>query len=192
MSRLPRPLARRIDRLAARAHAFHRHAHHPLCGAYAGEVIRLGRRARACRGCALAALGALAGAGLALAAPPLAAGAVWAGVAAFAAAALLALRLPLRARRPPKWATRALPMALGAAAATAGLRMGSAAGVAAALAALAAFGLAVRAYRRRGPDRRPCGGCPEAAGPGVCSGLAPVLRRERAFRRLAGAWIRGA
>ena len=30
MSRLPRPLARRIDRLSAKAHRFHRFAHHPL------------------------------------------------------------------------------------------------------------------------------------------------------------------
>jgi len=74
----------------------------------------------------------------------------------------------------------------------AGAREGSLAGWGAALAALAAFCLAVRAYRRRGPDRAPCAACPEAAGPGPCSGLAPVVRRERAFQRLAGAWIRGA
>ncbi len=40
MSRIPPAVARRVDRLALRAHAFHRWAHHPLCAWYAAEVIR--------------------------------------------------------------------------------------------------------------------------------------------------------
>ncbi len=59
---VPPELARRIDGLARAAHRFHRYAHHPLCAAYAGEVFRLGRRTRLCRGCTLVAIGAIAGA----------------------------------------------------------------------------------------------------------------------------------
>src|SRR3954471_6162611 len=59
---LPQRTVRAIDRLAQRAHAFHRFAHHPLCERYASELIPLGRRARLCRGCASAATGALLGA----------------------------------------------------------------------------------------------------------------------------------
>ncbi|MFL5271282.1 MAG: hypothetical protein ACJ79E_04370, partial [Anaeromyxobacteraceae bacterium] len=55
-------LARRLDRLARQAHRFHRFAHHPLCDAYAGEVLRVPRRTVVCRGCALAAAGVVAGA----------------------------------------------------------------------------------------------------------------------------------
>jgi hypothetical protein len=59
---VPLPLARRIDRLARRAHAFHRFAHHPLCEPYRGEVLRVGRRGRLCKGCTFLAAGLLAGA----------------------------------------------------------------------------------------------------------------------------------
>src|SRR3990172_5780311 len=69
VSHVPPALARRLDRLARRAHAFHRFAHHPLCPAYASEVILLGRRTRLSRGCALAAAGTAAGALAAFAAP---------------------------------------------------------------------------------------------------------------------------
>ena len=169
---LPRPLARRIDRLARSAHAFHRFAHHPLCERYASEVIAVGRRARICRGCALTVLGAAAGAiaGL-LFGPP-----GWLGwVALTAAVALLA-----SARRRPKTLSRALPMALLAVGATSSL-----AGAVASVGVLAAF---VAWYRRRGPDRSPCATCPERSAR-VCSGLAPMVLRERAFRRLTGSWI---
>src|SRR5579859_1379561 len=60
---IPVSLARRIDRLAWFAHAFHRFAHHPLCDRYQEELIPLGRRTRVCRGCSLALLGVLVGAG---------------------------------------------------------------------------------------------------------------------------------
>jgi hypothetical protein len=42
MSRVPESAARDLDRLAKRAHRFHRFAHHPLCAAYAGETLRVG------------------------------------------------------------------------------------------------------------------------------------------------------
>src|SRR3954452_7135005 len=66
MAHVPRPLARKLDRLARRAHRFHRFAHHPLCVEYAPEVIRLGRRMRVCRGCALSLGGGALGVGGAL------------------------------------------------------------------------------------------------------------------------------
>ena len=73
---LPRGVARRVSRLARGAHRFHRWSHHPLCVAYQGELVRLGRRARLCRGCAAVAVGGLAGvvAGLTLPAAALARG----------------------------------------------------------------------------------------------------------------------
>jgi hypothetical protein len=170
--RLPRPLARRIDRLARSAHAFHRFAHHPLCERYASEVIPLGRRARICRGCTLAVLGAAAGAaGGWLLGPP-----AWLGwVALTSALALLA-----SARRWPKSLSRGLPLALLAFGATASLACGLASAT-----ALSGF---VAWYRQRGPNRSPCAACPERSAR-VCSGLAPMVLRERAFRRLTGRWI---
>jgi hypothetical protein len=60
-ARLPFGLNVRLDRLARRAHAFHRFAHHPLCDRYAGELIVLRGRTRICRGCCYAAIGSLLG-----------------------------------------------------------------------------------------------------------------------------------
>src|SRR5947207_14201496 len=74
--RVPPALARRIDRLATRAHRFHRFAHHPLCDEYAGEVIRVGRHMRLCRGCTFAIAGGLAGGVVGLLARSLVAAAV--------------------------------------------------------------------------------------------------------------------
>jgi len=207
--RLPWTLARRLDRLARQAHAFHRLAHHPLCERYAGEVVRLGRpRAggrRICRGCALLALGALAGALLG-AAPGVSAGqgtlvaaadlaplvAGWPG--ALAALALLAGLCaaglaPRRGAARPKLLTRFVPMATAVALAVTGLRAGTPAGGALALGAAALVGGGVAFYRRRGPDRGPCQGCPQAPPGPRCDGLRPIARRERAFQRLAGRWI---
>ena len=187
MSRVPPALARRLDRLARRAHRFHRHAHHPLCPAYAGELVRLGRRAALCRGCASAGLGA--GLGLALGAllsPP-------GGPALLLAAALLgvALRFALGARRI-RWSkllTRAAPAALATATAVWGARAASAPGLASATCALAAVGVAVLAYRRRGPDRSPCQRCPERPSAVTCRGLRHLVRREAALARLSGRLI---
>lgn len=172
--RLPRRLARRVDRLARHAHAFHRFAHHPLCPAYAPELVRLGRRARVCRGCLLASLGGAAGFTLGFALRP-SVGLGWTILAAGCLLAALAHR-----HRFPKTLGRLGPAAAGGICAAAGL-----AGAAATAAALALW---LVAYRRRGPDRGPCRDCPErTASP--CSGFSPIIRRERAFRRLAARWI---
>ena len=47
----------------------------------------------------------------------------------------------------------------------------------------------VAIYRRRGPDRTPCSSCSERNQAAPCRGIAPIIRRERAFRRLAGQWL---
>jgi hypothetical protein len=188
MSRIEPALGRQIDRLARRAHAFHRFAHHPLCPAYSPEVIRLGRRTRLCRGCALtfagAALGAGAGVflplpgpgGLALLSGLLLAGAAWAAS-------------PRAGRPRPRALTRLAPMALATGLLLLGLRAGTLPGLLAALAAAAAFAGAALAYRRRGPDRTACAACPEAPASAACSGFRAIALRERAFSRLAGRWI---
>jgi hypothetical protein len=177
--RLPRPLAHRIDRLARVAHRFHRFAHHPLCSAYRAEVIPLGRKTRVCRGCAYAGAGLLAGAVAgAVLRPPAALGAL----AVALAVALLGAAFLLR---PPKLVTRLLPALLVGFAATAGPI-----GVTAAAAAVVA--VLYFAYRRRGPHRAPCATCPERASAPTCSGFLPILRREQAFRRLSGRWLRDA
>jgi hypothetical protein len=175
--RLPRKLARRLDRLARHAHAFHRFAHHPLCDEYAAEVIRIGRRSRVCRGCALVLAGSLVGlgGGLALGVPP------------GAALCLAAVIVPgsLQRRRRHKVLTRLLPAAALGMSVGAGLSAFSIGGLLAAGTALLAFGAVAVAYRRRGPDRTPCTTCPERALPVPCRGLRPMVRRERAFQRVA-------
>jgi len=176
---IDRVLARRIDRFSRRAHRFHRFAHHPLCAAYRGEVVALGRM-WICRGCLLAMLGFLAGGGAGLAAPIVS---PWAPLAAWGL-----LLLALTRGRPPKAVSRFLPAALGAFLAAQGLRSG-AAGWAVALAVLGGSLAFVGAYRRRGPDRRACAACPEREGPAVCSGFRPMARREKAFRRVIRRWI---
>jgi hypothetical protein len=182
--RLPKPLARKLDRLAWAAHAFHRYAHHPLCDEYRGEVIRLGRRGRVCRGCAFVATGT----GIGLAAGFLLAPALPA-VGMFALCALFAMNVLGRGGRPGKWRTRLLP-ALGLAlVAGAGLRAASPAGAAAAGIAVAIYARIALAYRRRGPDRMPCVTCPERLLPVPCRGMRPIVRRERAFQRIAGRMI---
>ncbi len=170
MARIPRASADAIDRLARGAHAFHRFAHHPLCDEYAGEVVRLGRRARICRGCALAALGAATGLAIGIAFP------IPIGVSAIvvAAGSVLAAK-PLRPAG--KLASRFLPAACAGAA--------IASGILAAILASALLVLSVARYRRRGPDRSPCAACPERDGPSPCRGFAAIVRRERAFRRFA-------
>ena len=99
MSRIPPELARRVDRLARRAHAFHRWAHHPLCSWYAGDVIRLGRRVRVCLGCTLTGAGAITGIALGLAVPALP------GPALLLAGGILLAAVPTVVRAA--WAVRA-------------------------------------------------------------------------------------
>ncbi len=195
MSRLPPALARRIDRLARRAHRFHRFAHHPLCTAYAGELVPLGGRGRLCRGCTLAAAGVLLGSALALYVPWAWAlgSAQWAalagGIAAWAAALVLhALAAgrgsPPGAPRQSKLLTRFVPAFALAFGAVLGARARWPGGMLLAAGCTLGAACALALYRRRGPDRAPCMRCPERSA-AVCSGFLPIVRRERAFRRLA-------
>jgi hypothetical protein len=174
--RLSRETARAIDSLARRAHAFHRFAHHPLCARYASELVTLGRRQRVCRGCFAVALGTACGAAAALVCVPdplLLYGSLFTGT-------LLAL-LSLAARLP-KTLGRFVPAAsLGAALASVLTTPRSFAW----LVALATVALGVALYRRRQPNRAPCATCPERARQTACSGFSAIVRRERAFRRMA-------
>jgi hypothetical protein len=191
VSRLSPALAVRVDRLARRAHGYHRWAHHPLCDRYRPELVRLGRRARVCRGCLLAAIGAAAGLAAGLAAPALP------GPQALAIAGLVMLAAPWATRRRapgaggrrlPKLLTRFAPAAL-AGVAVAQLGAGTASGYAAAALALAGVAAIALRYRRRGPDRGACDGCPAGPPSATCAGFARQVSRERALQRLAGRWI---
>jgi hypothetical protein len=172
---IPRPLARRIDRLSKRAHAFHRFAHHPLCQPYRDEVFRVGRQTRLCKGCTLFAAGLVAGlvAGFVVG-PPLGWG---------ACALLLALgagSLSFRIRLP-KLVGRFLPGA--------GLGLALCAGWPAAIGSLLVLAGMGLLYRRRGVERKRCATCPEQSH-SPCSGFARIVRRERAFQRVANRWRR--
>jgi hypothetical protein len=173
--RLSPGTARAIDRLAARAHAFHRFAHHPLCDRYAGELVRLGRRARVCRGCLAVGLGGVAGAGLGSAQLP---GSALVGLLALAALLVLASLVV----RLPKTLGRFVP-ALGAGAGLASALEHGAGDVA--LAVVGCLALFFVLYRRRRPNRAPCATCPERERLGACSGFSAIVRRERAFQRVA-------
>jgi hypothetical protein len=174
---IPRPLARRIDRLARLAHAFHRFAHHPLCDRYQSELIPLGRRLRLCRGCTLGLLGLVAGSAAGWFTRSHALGvAIW--IAPVAGVALATL--PLGRSKVLRRFLPALLLTLGAVHGPLLLSAGSALG--------AAWLLTL--YRRRGPNRVPCHACPQRTFE-VCAGFAPIVRRERAFRRLSGRWLSG-
>jgi hypothetical protein len=172
---IPKALAARVDRASRYAHRFHRFAHHPLCNRYRSELISVGHRARLCRGCAFGAFG---------------------GALGFALGICLHLRAPLgivialtasgwllitSVVRFPKVGSRLIPAALLGAAASGGIAM--------ALAIGAVIAAMLWAYRQRGPDRSPCFACLERH-LSVCSGYAPIVRRERAFRRLSARWIK--
>jgi hypothetical protein len=180
---LPKRTRLVVDRLARRAHAFHRFAHHPLCERYASELIPLGRKTRLCKGCSYALLGALCGGACAFAARPSF------GALAFSAALGLGLLATSLAWRLPKLLARALACAAVSFAGVAGLCSGQLLPRAFSLALLAVAGLFLWGYRQRGPNRGPCQACPERLAPAVCSGLRPIVRRERAFRRLAQRFI---
>jgi hypothetical protein len=188
MARTPGRLAARIDRLSRAAHRFHRFAHHPLCDAYAGEVVRLGRRTRVCRGCLFVALGGGAGLASSVVAPTSWAwtlGFALAGTAVFLGATFVR---SLRRAGRTKVASRLLPSMAIAHGLGCALRSG-AIGCAIATAAIAGLGVVVALYRRRGPDRTPCASCPERSLTRPCRGIAPIVQRERAFRRMAGQWL---
>jgi hypothetical protein len=186
VSELPKSLARRIDRLARGAHAFHRFAHHPLCGEYAGEIFRIGRRTRICRGCTFALIGFAIGAAAAGISSNRIAIAV--SAAALVAWAVASMRILGSGARGPKWLTRALPMSLAGFALVGGARCSGSIGIAAAGAVLVVFAGAFFAYRRRGPNRSPCLNCPER-NLAPCRGMREIWRREKAFQRAAGKLI---
>lgn len=169
MSRIPRPAARRIDRMARRAHAFHRFAHHPLCSNYDSELITLGT-ARVCRGCAMVLGGIVFGALVGIFARVGEAGA-FLGLST----ALLLMAASLRSRIPKL-------LSRGGAAFLVGLALVQ--GAWASAAAFAVFFTCYRLYRRRGPNRSPCTICPERSDPS-CSGMRPMIEAERAFQRAA-------
>ncbi len=171
---LPKGLAKRIDRLALRAHAFHRFAHHPLCDAYRSEVFRIGKRFRLCRGCSLLVAGLLLGIGL---------GAFWrpsASVGLVAWASAVSVGIASLRRRLPKLIARLAP----------GLGIGLVAwaGWPCALLSPTAIAACWVLYRHRGPQRSHCGTCHERDRK-PCSGFLLIMRRERAFQRRAGYWM---
>jgi hypothetical protein len=177
-------VARHIDRLARRAHAFHRFAHHPLCEEYAGELIAVGSRTRVCRGCTSAIGGTLGGVvlGTCVDFPSMAALAF----AVFATSVPVLAACFERDRVGPRlgklW-TRGVPLAALALAFTAGVRERSETGAAIAVSITLALFILVRVYRRIGPDRSPCARCPERTSSVPCSGFRDIVRAERAFVR---------
>jgi hypothetical protein len=179
-----RSLAKRLDRLSRAAHRFHQFAHHPLCERYAGEVVRIGRRARSarlCRGCAYAVIGGAIG------------GAIGFAIAdarvAFASTAIAVIALLASLRwRPSKIVTRFVPALLLALAIVAGVTARSPLGLVAAFAAAASAGGLRLAYGKRGADRSPCVTCPERERQ-PCAGFVAIVSRERAFQRVAGEMI---
>jgi len=187
MIRVAPAAARRIDRLSSRAHRFHRFAHHPLCSEYASEVLRIGRRGRVCKGCAFALVGSLLGVsgGALLNVPPVATVALALGAVALGARGLVASP----GGRLGKIASRLLPLFGMTLVSVGALRTHSPLNLAAAVAALCALAVLYFGYRRRGPARGPCAACPERSAPWPCRGLVEIVRRERAFRRLAGRLI---
>jgi len=192
VSRIPRPLARKLDRLARRAHRFHRFAHHPLCDEYAGELVRLGARTRVCRGCACALAGATSGAvgtlmlPLAVVGGTTTAPAIWIALGlALVCGVALAFDARRTAMRSPKTLTRLLPAAAFTFACVLGARSASLAGLALLATSLATGALLYMRYRKRGPSRTPCQTCPERTQSTPCRGYAPIVRRERAFARIA-------
>jgi hypothetical protein len=171
---LPRPLAKRIDRLARRTHAFHRFAHHPLCDSYRGEVFRIGKRFCLCKGCSLLAGGYLLGIALGgLGRPSPIVGVVAWGLA-------VALGLSSLRCRLPKLVGRAIPGA--------GLGLALWAGWPCALLSLATVVACGVLYRRRGVERSRCEPCHERDRR-PCSGFVLIVRRERAFQRKADCLI---
>jgi hypothetical protein len=171
---IPRDISRRIDRLSRRAHFFHCFAHHPLCEKYKGEIISLGRRNKICRGCAFTSLGLIGGVllGVCFQPSPLVGWVLFSVAVALSICSLL-IRLP-------KTLSRLIPAMLGGITLFAGQTV-------ALIGGLLALGF-ILVYRRKKPNRSACQGCPEQFA-NVCSGFLPIVRRERAFQRLAGRWF---
>jgi hypothetical protein len=189
MIRLDEHLQKRIDRLARSAHAFHRYSHHPLCSAYAEEVLKIGRF-WICRGCTFAMLGFGIGATFAAFVPTsrlteyAVIGMCFGGIVAVS---LWNVRL-----RASKVLTRLLPTFYASAVAV--LFAKSCTGMGPVLLGLGlglGLGTVVWArhhYAHRGPWREACSHCPERAHL-PCSGFRLQVQRERAFVRLAHQWL---
>src|SRR5262249_2354477 len=142
---------------------FHRYAHHPLCGRYAGELIRIGKL-RLCRGCTLAMAGALVGGvvGAVVGGSPVL------GLVALIVATAALVPTGISKRRMPKLASRFAPAGLFALAFATSALAGQLIIAAATLAIAVGLWLL---YRRRGGDRTPCVSCPERE-LSPCSGFA--------------------
>lgn len=182
-------LARRIDRLSRQAHRPHRYAHHPLCGAYAGEIVRVGKM-KLCRGCTATAAGLAAGVvtGAALSSIATTGSPSSSGTAAFAFLSLLLISFAALAEWRRKFLKRFLPAAVFSGVLLyAALHPALPLLVAASVTVIAAVSWSA-SYRRRGPDRSACRACPHR-NEVCCPGFAPIVRRERAFSRLSGRWI---
>jgi hypothetical protein len=176
--------ARRLERLARRAHAFHRFAHHPLCDRYAGELIALRGRTRICRGCTLSLFGAVLAACAAmlwsLPAVPLACCSI-----AITALMLRSIgRAPSHMPRTSKLGTRAVPVGLVSASLISLLRVPTPAHLALGVVLGALCFACYRRYQRRGPNRAACVTCPELTR-APCSGFRQIVHAERAFVRRA-------
>lgn len=185
-TRTPRAIAKRIDRLARYAHAFHRFAHHPLCESYRGELVTIGKKTRLCRGCLFAALGSVSGVAVGLF---MSKGPVVDLCAILVSAVFVIFSIGLRL---PKLVARFTPAGLASAAVTGALG-GIGAGdtrstLVLGVAVLLGCGGFVL-YRRRGPNRSACQRCPERLSHGPCSGISSIIRRERAFQRLSQRWL---
>lgn len=164
---------KKLARLSRRAHRFHQFAHHPLCGNYAGEVIRIGRN-RFCRGCSYALIGGATGGITGLLLGPSTTIPI---ITTAIAAAIIVATLWTR-RRVSKLVTRLAPAFLF----TVAMTCGALANILAALVAAMVVGGLRLLYGKRGPDRTPCTTCPERELQ-PCSGFAPIVSRERAFQR---------
>ncbi|HKQ68683.1 MAG TPA: hypothetical protein VJT73_05055 [Polyangiaceae bacterium] len=191
-ARISIPVARRLDRQSRYAHRFHRFAHHPLCDEYEGEVLKLGRRTRICRGCAFAAAGAMLGSvSVALSRSTLAVSPHLVFTICFVAwswVAIVTLRAPRGRLRVSKVASRMLPAATIAFGVGHALVLGRV-GYALVSSNVGLLALISFLYRQKGPHRSPCATCPERLQATPCRGVMPIVRRERAFRRLAARWL---
>jgi hypothetical protein len=189
VSVIPRHLARRLDGISRRAHRFHQFAHHPLCDDYAGEVVRIGRRGRVCRGCLFAGLGATTGVALSLvSAVPVGAGIVLLVATSAWVAGTTLIRL---GPRRSKFVTRFAPAWAMGFAVGAGVRCGGFYGAMLSSLTVVACVALLALYRRRGPDRAPCARCPERMLSTPCRGFVEIVQRERAFQRIAGRMLSG-
>jgi len=134
----------------------------------------VGPRLRLCKGCTFLAAGLISGAAVGAFARP---GMVWGAGALLLSLVLGALSLRLR-----------LTKTLGRWVPGAGLGLALWAGWPSVFAAILIVAVVGDRYRRRGVERSLCQTCPERLRR-PCSGFAPAVRRERAFRRRVDRWL---